>query len=128
MGLTSYGTLPSDALNLPVRIIQTVSIQKAQRMLWTFSSDAFGCPTTLLGTPVPVPLNCLYQRRVDGPNGASNLFATNCSIHSSFSGGFMENEPISHSDTDTHAQTRTHVHRHRHTHTHTWKKLSFKRR
>jgi len=79
-------------------------------IIWIFSSDAFGCPTALLGTPVPAPLNCFYQRRVDGRNGASDLFSKNRSIHCSFSGGFMVNEQISHSHTDIHTHTHTHTH------------------
>jgi len=70
-------------------------------MFWTFSSDAFACPTALLGTPGLVTLNCLYQGLVDG----SDLFSINRSVHCSFSGGFMVNELISHSDTHTHIHT-----------------------
>lgn len=118
MDLTSYANLSSNALHLPVRFIRTVSIQKTQRMFWTHSSDAFGCPTAPLDTPVPVPLNCFYQRRVDGRNGASDLFSKNRSIHCSFSGGFMVNKLISHSNADTHTQTRAHTRTHAHRQTH----------
>jgi len=106
MGLTSHGTLSSNTLHLPVRFIQTVSRQQSQRMLWIFLSDAFGCPTTPLSTPVPVFLICLYQRRVDGLKGTSDLLPKNRSIHCSFSGGFMVNELISHTHTHTHTHTR----------------------
>jgi hypothetical protein len=119
MGLASYANLSSNALHLPVRFLRNVGIQKTQRMFWTFSSDPFGCPTAPLDTPVPVPFNCFYQRRFDGRNGASDLFWKNRSIHCSFSGGFMVNRLISHSDADTHTHTHTHTHKHVRTQTNT---------